>query len=205
MRSRCVGIKVPAAVGPAPAMNFAVVSADWSVYRRQDRFRQREDRVMATGFFPPAPAAAARLRRAGMSRRSLLRLAGAGLAGTCLSAGMASAVAEDAEVIDPSISVETVTYPGRRTPLKGYVARPKGASAKRPAVIVIHEVRGINAHFRDLARRLAMEGFLAFVPELASGQGTFPEGADEIRDHLQKLTPIEIAAEYQSASDFIAR
>ncbi len=158
---------------------------------------------MVTGFFPPAPAAAG--RHADMNRRGLLRLAGGGLAGTLLPIGVTSALAEEAEVVDPSITVETVTYPGRRTPLKGYVARPKGAPAKRPAVIIIHEVRGINAHFRDLARRLAVEGFLAFVPELASGQGTFAEGADEIRDYLQKLTPIEIAAEYQSASEFIVR
>jgi carboxymethylenebutenolidase len=97
------------------------------------------------------------------------------------------------------VATETITYAGKKTQLKAFIARPKGMTGKRPGVIIIHEVRGINGHFRDLARRLAQEGMIAMVPELASGQNLGQEGSDEIRDYLQKMPVADVAAECQFA------
>jgi carboxymethylenebutenolidase len=126
--------------------------------------------------------------------------------GTALVAtlGLAKASAARAAEPDPArIMTDTITYPGKKAPLKAFIARPKMATGKRPGVIIIHEIRGINGHFRDLARRLAQEGMIAMVPELASAQGFAQEGSDEIRDFLQKMTPLEIAAEGQMAIDYL--
>jgi carboxymethylenebutenolidase len=126
-----------------------------------------------------------------------------GIAGAVLGRGWPRAWAAGEPAPPAAIAAETVTYPGRRAPLKAYIARPKSAQGKRPGVIVIHEIRGINGHFRDLARRLAQEGMIAMVPELASAQGFTQEASDEIRDYLQKLTVAETTGEYQAAIDYM--
>jgi len=136
--------------------------------------------------------------QAGFHRRGVL-WAGAGLFATIGTIGVPRGLA--AEPDNARVTTETITYPGRKTPLKAYVARPRGVTGKRPGVIIIHEIRGINAHFRDLAHRLAQEGMIAMVPDLASGQAIGPEGSDEVRDFLQKMTPADVAAEYQLAVD----
>ena len=113
---------------------------------------------------------------------------------------------ETPETGDPRIATETLAYPAaKRGTLKGYLARPKAVAGRRPGVIVIHEVRGINSHFRDLARRLALEGMIGFVPDLASAQNYGQEGSDEVRDYLQKLPVADAAEEYRLAIDFLAR
>jgi carboxymethylenebutenolidase len=58
---------------------------------------------------------------------------------------------------------------------------------KRPAVIVIHENRGLNAHIRDVARRLAVEGFLALAPDMLSGAGGTPADEDRAREMIGAL------------------
>ncbi len=109
--------------------------------------------------------------------------------------------AGEPEAAATRIATDTVVYQGRKQQLKAFMARPKPVSGKRPGVVIIHEIRGLNGHFRDLARKLALEGFIAMVPDLTSGQGYAQEGSDEVRDFLQKMTPLEIAAEYQVAID----
>ena len=68
---------------------------------------------------------------------------------------------------DPRIATETVDIRGASGTLTGYLARPK-ADGKLPAVIVIHENRGLNPHIKDVARRVALEGFLALAPDFLS-------------------------------------
>jgi carboxymethylenebutenolidase len=154
----------------------------------------------------PVPAGPREL--AGMSdlsRRSLLT-AGIGLLAALIAARQSGALAATPAEPDPASSrsaTETVVYPGRKTPLKAYMARPKNAAGKRPGVVIIHEIRGLNGHFRDLARRLAQEGMIAMVPDLASGQGFAQEGSDEVRDYLQKLAVADVTAEYQAAIEYL--
>ncbi len=87
---------------------------------------------------------------------------------------------------DRRITSSRIGYPGTTGEIKGYMARPKGAS-KPPAVIVIHENRGLNAHIEDVSRRLALEGFMALAPDLLSPLGGTPANEDTARDMIAKL------------------
>src|SRR4051812_46896284 len=75
-------------------------------------------------------------------------------------------------------SYETVDAPQGNGTIKGYFARPASASAKVPAVIVIHENRGLNPYVEDVARRFAVANFIAFAPDGLTSVGGFP-GNDE--------------------------
>ncbi|MCZ6813214.1 MAG: dienelactone hydrolase family protein, partial [Alphaproteobacteria bacterium] len=70
--------------------------------------------------------------------------------------------------------------------MTAYVARPKG-SGKLPAVVVIHENRGLTPHIRDVARRVALEGFLAVAPDLISPLGGTPRNEDKARDMQDEI------------------
>jgi len=75
-------------------------------------------------------------------------------------------------------SVETVPSPQGNGSIKGLLARPANASAKVPAVIVIHENRGLNPYVEDVARRFAVANFIAYAPDGLTSVGGFP-GNDE--------------------------
>ena len=81
---------------------------------------------------------------------------------------------------------EKITYPGVQGEMAAYVARPKDEK-KYPAVIVIHENRGLNAHIEDVTRRAAKAGFLAIAPNALAPLGGTPENADEARTKFQEL------------------
>src|SRR5438045_5282554 len=74
--------------------------------------------------------------------------------------------------------VETVQSPQGNGTIKGLLARPANATGKVPAVIVIHENRGLNPYVEDVARRLAVANFIAFAPDGLTSVGGFP-GSDE--------------------------
>ncbi|MBP8305158.1 MAG: dienelactone hydrolase family protein [Phycisphaerae bacterium] len=125
----------------------------------------------------------------GLGRREFL----AGLSG--LAGGAAGAYAllpllgAKAEVIakdDPRLITEQIRYPGQAGEILAYLARPK-ADEKRPCVIVIHENRGLNDHIRDVARRVAAEGFLALAPDALSPMGGTPEDQDKARGMIGQL------------------
>jgi carboxymethylenebutenolidase len=82
---------------------------------------------------------------------------------------------------DARLAIEIVSYEAAGHRINSYLARPK-AKGKRPAVIVIHENRGRNPHIEDVARRLALEGFLALSPDLLSVAGGTPADEDQARD-----------------------
>lgn len=86
---------------------------------------------------------------------------------------------------DPRLFTEHVTYHGQ-SEMKAYVARPK-EDKKYPAVMVIHENRGLNPHIEDVTRRMALEGFLAFAPDALGPQGGTPADPDKARDMFSKL------------------
>jgi carboxymethylenebutenolidase len=71
--------------------------------------------------------------------------------------------------------------------VKGYLASPAAATGKLPAVIIIHENRGLNPHIKDVARRMALEGFLALAPDFLSPLGGTPADEDQARDMIGKL------------------
>ncbi len=75
---------------------------------------------------------------------------------------------------DPDLVSEFIKYPGETGDVKAYLSRPK-ASKKYPAVIVIHENRGLQPHIMDVNRRMAREGFLSLAPDGLSPLGGTPE------------------------------
>ncbi len=87
---------------------------------------------------------------------------------------------------DPRLYVEDIKYPGETGDVLAHFARPKG-DEKLPGVIVIHENRGLNPHTEDVARRVALEGFLAIAPNALSPLEGTPEDADEARSLMQEL------------------
>jgi carboxymethylenebutenolidase len=87
---------------------------------------------------------------------------------------------------EDDLFTERISYPGQPGNMQAYVARPKEVK-KYPAIIVIHENRGLNAHIEDVARRAAKEGFLAIAPNALSAIGAVPANEDEARAKFQEL------------------
>jgi carboxymethylenebutenolidase len=75
---------------------------------------------------------------------------------------------------DPELISEFIKYPGETGDVKAFLARPK-AGNKFPAVLIIHENRGLQPHIQDVTRRMAKEGFLAMAPDALSPLGGTPE------------------------------
>lgn len=117
---------------------------------------------------------------------------------TALAGGTAAALAllpliegsyAEAQVVaddDPRLHVKDIKYPGETGDVLAHFARPKGEK-KLPGVIVIHENRGLNPHTRDVARRVALEGFLAVAPDACSPLGGTPEDVDAARSRMREL------------------
>jgi len=121
--------------------------------------------------------------------QKLTALAGSGAAAAAVMPMLAASKASAAmvEETDARLDVADVTYPGAAGEMKGYLAMPKDAADKLPAVIVIHENRGLNPHIRDVARRMALEGFVALAPDFLSPNGGTPANEDEARAMFQSL------------------
>lgn len=127
---------------------------------------------------------------------SLARLAGSMTAAAAAAALMASnASAQGLSVeSDPRLVSRSVTYPGSTGDMQGYLVAP-AEGGPFPAVIVVHENRGLNNHIRDITRRMALEGFLALAPDFLSPQGGTPENEDAARALFQTLEPAAVAAD----------
>ena len=96
------------------------------------------------------------------------------------------ALAEQVSFNDPDIVGEYLTYPSPNGhgEVRGYLVRPSAARGKLPAVVVVHENRGLNPYIEDVARRLAKQGFLALAPDGLTSVGGYP-GNDEAGRELQ--------------------
>lgn len=105
---------------------------------------------------------------------------------------------------DPRLAIDKVAYDAQGTRIDGYLARPK-AKGKRPAVIVIHENRGLNPHIQDIARRLALEGFLAYAVDMLSPLGGTPADEDKGRDMIGTLNADETARRIAAAVPFLEK
>jgi carboxymethylenebutenolidase len=142
-----------------------------------------------------------RFTHGGMRRREFLErlslLAGSAAAASALLPLLENNYAK-AEIVpenDQRIAASTKAF-GEK--LSGYLVAPAGGG-KHPAVIVIHENRGLNPHIKDVARRFAVEGFLAFAPDYLFAMGGTPEDADKARDMIGKLTPEDTLATSRAA------
>jgi carboxymethylenebutenolidase len=120
----------------------------------------------------------------------LTKLAGSGAAAAAIAPMLAAQSAKAAIVPedDERLSAEEVAYASPEGEIAGYLVRPAGEDGPLPAVIVIHENRGLNPHIRDVARRVALEGFVALAPDLLSPLGGTPQDEDQARDMIGRLT-----------------
>lgn len=134
----------------------------------------------------------------GMNRRTFLdrlaTLAGGAAAAAALLPVLQSNYAH-AQVVkedDPRIATETVDIPGSPG-LKGYLVKPKTGD-RLPAVLVIHENRGLNPHIKDVTRRMATEGFIALGLDYLSPMGGTPADEDKGREMIGQLKPDDVIA-----------
>ena len=113
-------------------------------------------------------------RRIFMDR--LARMAGGTAAAAALLPVLKANYAKAAIVApdDARLQTERVTFAGATGEVQAYLARPADADGALPGVVVIHENRGLNPHIEDVARRTALEGFLAVAPDLLSPDGGTP-------------------------------
>jgi carboxymethylenebutenolidase len=128
----------------------------------------------------------------GIGRRRILL----GLAAT--AAGAALAPAAQAVLVAPDderVHTEWVDYPAASGQLKAYLARPAGIETPLPSVIIVHESRGMHPHIQDIARRVALAGFMALAPDLLSAQGGTPDDADKARELANALVSDTVAAD----------
>ncbi len=106
---------------------------------------------------------------------------------------------------DKRLVTGTETYQGATGEMTAYVARPRNARGRLPAIVIIHANRGINDHFRDIARRLAVEGYLAIAPDMISPVGGTPKDRDKAREMLRSINRNEISMNLIATAEFAAK
>lgn len=120
----------------------------------------------------------------------LTKLAGSAAAAQALALSIAANPAAAALVApeDKRVKARWGTLPGGNgKPLKAYLAEPVDAARRHPGVLVVHENRGLNAHIQDVARRLAVAGFVGLAVDFLSGAGGTPADEDRAREMIGAL------------------
>lgn len=142
-------------------------------------------------------------RRVFMDR--LAKMAGGTTAAAALLPALKANYAKAAIVPadDARLTIEEVSFPGADGEVQGYLARPADASGPLPGVVVIHENRGLNPHIEDVARRIAVEGFVALAPDFLSPSGGTPDDEDQAREMISALDPQATLENALAAVDFL--
>ncbi len=97
---------------------------------------------------------------------------------------------------------EMIVYPATTGEMKGYLSKPK-KTGKFPAVIIIHENRGLVPHIREVTDRMASEGFLSLAPDALSPVGGTPEDISNVRELFAKLNPEETTKNFVAAVKYL--
>ncbi len=103
---------------------------------------------------------------------------------------------------DPDLITEFINYPGFTGNMRAYLARPK-TGKKFPAVIVIHENRGLVPHIQDVTRRMAKEGFLSVAPDALSPLGGTPEDTSNVGTMFRELSSEETTKNFVAAVKYL--
>ncbi len=114
----------------------------------------------------------------------------------------------DAQVVrtdDERIAPEYLEYdsPNGSGKMRGYFVRPENATGKLPGILVIHENRGLNPHIEDVARRFALENFVAFAPDALFPLGGYPGDEDKARELFPKLDQSKTREDFVAAAAFL--
>jgi carboxymethylenebutenolidase len=146
-----------------------------------------------------------------LSKREFIAEAGkfaaAGVTGAMILAQLAPdyALAQQVKADDPAIVTERVTVPSLNGngSISGLLARPAKIKKKLPAVLVIHENRGLNPYIEDVARRLAKSGYLALAPDALTSLGGYPGNDDRGCEMQAKLDPKKLFEDWRASFEWL--
>ena len=141
-------------------------------------------------------------RREFLQRASVLTVGGLAMAQALLPR---YALAQTISFTDPRIKARYLTYPspgGTSGTMRGYLVQPN-ATGPFPAVLVIHENRGLNPYIEDVTRRAATEGFLAFAPDGLSPVGGYPGNDDDGRALQASLDQSKLRTDMVNGARFL--
>lgn len=146
-------------------------------------------------------------RRAFLKRAGQYTVAGISAEGLLEALNPRFAEAQEIQGSDPRIHAEYVEIPSPAGygSVRGYLVQPAGATGKRPTVLVVHENRGLNPHIEDIARRLAVEGFIAFAPDALFPLGGYPGDEDKARELFPKLDQTKTRQDFLAAADHLKK
>ena len=115
------------------------------------------------------------------------------------------AMAEQVPFTDPNILPEYITYasPNGNGEVRGYLVRPAGDPAKYPAVVVVHENRGLNPYIEDVTRRLAKAGFVALAPDGLTSVGGYPGNDEKGRELQGTVDPTKLMNDFFAAVELM--
>jgi len=140
-------------------------------------------------------------RRKFMARLGTFAVGGLTVAALADSVLPNYALAEQVPADDGRIMGADVPYasPKGAGEMQGYLVKLKGASGKLPGVVVIHENRGLNPYIRDVTRRLAVAGYIAFAPDALYPLGGYPGNDDDGRTMQRKRDRAEMTEDFIAA------
>jgi carboxymethylenebutenolidase len=115
------------------------------------------------------------------------------------------ALAQQVSFTDEAILPEYITYPSPNGhgEVRGYLVTPTGATGPLPAVLVVHENRGLNPYIEDVARRLAKAGFIALAPDGLTSVGGYPGNDTEGRDLQGTVDPEKLMNDFFAGFEFL--
>ncbi len=144
-------------------------------------------------------------RREFLDRAAKFTTAGVSAAAILASLSPDYALAKQVDPDDPSIKTSYKKYasPNGAGVMQGYFARPAATQHKLPAVVVIHENRGLNPYIEDVARRLAIAGFIAFAPDALTPLGGYPGNDDDGRAMQRQRDRDEMVEDFVAAVEFL--
>jgi len=146
-----------------------------------------------------------------IDRRGFLERAQKFAVGGATAVGLLAALSPDfaaGQVVAPNdkrLNIQTVEIasPAGYGAIKGYLVRPANASGKLPAVLVVHENRGLNPHIEDIARRLALEGYMVLAPDALTPLGGYPGDEDKARALFAKLDQTKTREDFVTATQWL--
>jgi len=115
------------------------------------------------------------------------------------------ALAQQVPKDDARIKAEYLTYdsPQGSGKMRGYFVRPSSATGKLPGVVVYHENRGLNPYIEDVARRLAVENFVAFAPDALAPVGGYPGDEEKAAQLFRQLDAKKRTEDLIAAAEFL--
>jgi carboxymethylenebutenolidase len=112
------------------------------------------------------------------------------------------AMAQQVQGADARVEASYIEIPSPQGygKVRGYLVKPAGAKGKLPTVLVVHENRGLNPHIEDIARRLALDNFIAFAPDALYPLGGYPGDEDKARELFPKLDQSKTRADFLASA-----